>query len=347
MRAIISAEDRDHFESITDQLSKHLLLADVTPPTPNPTQVRIRVSATAVNPADVLQSKGAYPAPKGASRVLGLECVGVIDEVGERVSSLPDSSWIHEGVAACALLEGGAYADYAVVDARQVLPLPTFPDTSTPEIFALGAVESAAASWMLLENVGRLASEPGRSALIHGASGGVGSIGVQLAKAWGNRVYATTGSRERCEKVEALDADKCFDYHQAWPDALTEVEPKGVDFIFDVLGAGGLAPNLAALANYGHIGILGFLQGQKGEINLGALLRKNGSITAQTLRSQTPQRKATIVSHLRNEVWPLLESGAIKPVIGKVLPFEEMATAHALLGNHADEDVFGKVVVTL
>ncbi|MDU4831141.1 MAG: zinc-binding dehydrogenase [Actinomyces sp.] len=380
MRAIISAADQTHFANATGvtQLSDRLSLIHIEPPSPAPNQVRIKVLTTAVNPADVLQSKGAYPSPRGASRVLGLECAGIIDQVGAEATSLPGCSWIHEGVAACALLEGGGYADYAVVDAKQVLPIPTLPDAATAALRAeanranniipateetsniaaasapdldtlvatMGLVESAAASWMILENIGKLASNPGRSVLIHGASGGVGSIAVQLANSMGNAVYATAGTPKRCERVQDLGASKCFDYHDAWLEQLKELQPSGVDVIMDVLGAGGLSTNLKALARYGHLTVLGLLQGAKAELNLGYLLAKNASITAQTLRSQTPKRKIEILQQLREHVWPAVEAGQIKPVIGAIYPLEEIAAAHKAIAGRGDS-TFGKIVITL
>ena len=379
MRAIISAADQPHFASASGEakLSDRLSLIHIAPPSPAPNQVRIKVLATAVNPADVLQSKGAYPSPRGASRVLGLECAGIIDQVGSEAASLPGCSWIHEGVAACALLEGGGYADYAVVDARQVLPIPKLPASTTatiraelnqananpdmqesshlapasaPDLGALvatmGLVESAAASWMILENIGKLASNPGRSVLIHGASGGVGSIAVQLANSMGNTVYATAGTPERCKRVQDLGASKCFDYHDAWLEQLKKLQPSGVDVIMDVLGAGGLSTNLKALARYGHLAVLGLLQGAKAELNLGYLLAKNASITAQTLRSQTPKRKIEILQQLREHVWPAVEVGQIKPVIGATYPLEEIAAAHKAIAGRGDS-TFGKIVITL
>lgn len=379
MRAIISAADQPHFANAGGEakLSDRLSLIYIAPPTPAPNQVRIKVLATAVNPADVLQSKGAYPAPRGASRILGLECAGIIDQVGSKVTSLPGCSWIHEGATACVLLEGGGYADYAVVDARQVLPIPklpaytitaiqaevnqanatpgmqepsTFMPASAPDLGALvatmGLVESAAASWMILENICKLASNPGRSVLIHGASGGVGSIAVQLADLMGNTVYATAGTPKRCERVQDLGASKCFDYHDAWLEQLNELQPSGVDVIMDVLGAGGLSTNLKALARYGHLAVLGLLQGEKAELNLGYLLAKNASITAQTLRSQTQKRKIEILQQLREHVWPAIEAGKIKPVIGAIYPLEEIAAAHKAIAGREDS-TFGKIAIIL
>ncbi|MDO5034797.1 MAG: NAD(P)H-quinone oxidoreductase [Actinomycetaceae bacterium] len=356
MRAIIATQDLPHHNTKATPLSDRLTLINTPTPEPGPTQVRIKIRATAVNPADVLQSKGAYPPPPGATHILGLECAGTIDKIGSQVTTLPGCEWITHGAPAAALLEGGAYADYAIVDARQTLPLPNLPTptesdpssdpTLDPMIQTMGLIESAAASWMILENVAKLKSEPKPTVLIHGASGGVGTIATQLAKSWGCRVYATAGTPQRCARVETLGAHKCFNYHDNWPALLKQTEPRGMCAIMDVLGGGGLTHNVNALARGGHLAILGLLTGTKGELNLGTLLSKNASITATTLRSQTPENKAEIMRHLRKAVWPLVETGEIKPVIGKILPFEEMATAHALLAGKG-ENVFGKIVVTL
>ncbi|MDO5049859.1 MAG: NAD(P)H-quinone oxidoreductase [Actinomycetaceae bacterium] len=347
MKAIISVHDRDQFDPTAETaLSDRLMMVEIPTPQPRPGEVRIKVSATAINPADILQAKGAYPPPKGASYVLGLECSGTIDAVGSDIATDPDFSWIQEGVPACALLSAGGYAEYVCVDARQVLPIPKVPGSElAPEIAVMGLIESAAASWMVLETIGGLANAPESSVLIHGASGGVGSIAVQLAREWGHRVYGTAGAPDRCYRVEQLGANTCFNYHDDWYTALKKHERRGVDVIMDVLGGSGLKTNVRALKRYGHLVVLGLLGGPKGELNVGRLLSKNASITAQTLRSQVPQKKFAIVDHLRHDVWPLVESGKIQPVIGKVLPFDSIANAHAVVSGKAGEDVLGKVVI--
>lgn len=349
MKAIISVYDRDQFDPISETtLSDRLMMVEIPTPQPRPNEVRIKIAATAINPADILQSKGAYPPPKGASHVLGLECSGTIDAVGSDVANDCDFSWIKEGEAVCALLSAGGYAEYVCVDARQVLPIPEVPNSEfTPEVAAMGLVESAAASWMVLETIGGLANAEESSVLVHGASGGVGSIAVQLAAAWGHRVYGTAGTPDRCYRVEQLGADVCFNYHDDWYAALKKHERRGVDVIMDVLGGGGLNINVRALKRYGHLIVLGLLQGSKGELDVGRLLGKNASITAQTLRSQRPSEKYAIVDHLRHDVWPLVANGQIQPVIGKVLPFDSISNAHDVASGKVDEDVLGKVVITV
>lgn len=349
MKAIISVHDRHQFNPSWEMtLTDRLMSVDIPTPTPKPHEVRIRVHATAINPADILQSKGVYPPPNGATHVLGLECSGVIDAVGSDVALNPDLTWISEGVPACALLDGGGYAEYVCVDARQVLPVPHFPELELPDYIAvMGLIESMAASWMVLETIGKLWKSKPKSVLIHGSSGGVGTVGVQLAHAWGHRVYSTAGTPDRCYRVEQIGADVCFNYHDDWCAALLAREPKGVDVIMDVLGAGGLERNVKALGQGGHLVVLGLLLGSRGQIDLGRLLRHNGSITARTLRSQSPGQKASIVSHLRHDVLPLSESGQVTPIIGKVLPFESLPCAHEVVSGHTSEEVFGKVVIVL
>jgi NADPH:quinone reductase-like Zn-dependent oxidoreductase len=228
------------------------------------------------------------------------------------------------------------------------LPIPEVPNSEfAPEVAAMGLVESAAASWMVLETIGGLANAEESSVLVHGASGGVGSIAVQLAAAWGHRVYGTAGTPDRCYRVEQLGADVCFNYHDDWYAALKKHERRGVDVIMDVLGGGGLNINVRALKRYGHLIVLGLLQGSKGELDVGRLLGKNASITAQTLRSQRPSEKYAIVDHLRHDVWPLVAEGQIQPVIGKVLPFDSISNAHDVVSGKVDEDVLGKVVITV
>lgn len=349
MKAIISVHDRHQFNPSSETtLTDRLMSVDIPIPTPKPHEVRIRVLATAINPADILQSKGVYPPPAGATHVLGLECSGVVDAIGSDVKINPDFSWMVEGEPACALLDGGGYAEYVCVDARQVLPIPHFPDSELPDYIAvMGLIESMAASWMVLETIGRLWKSEPKAVLIHGSSGGVGTVGVQLAHAWGHRVYSTAGSPDRCYRVEQIGADICFNYNDDWCGELLKHEPKGVDVIMDVLGAGGLERNVRALGRYGQLVVLGLLLGSRGEVNLGELLSKSASITARTLRSLSVERKAAVISHLRNDVLPLIESGQVTPIIGKVLPFESLPCAHDVVSGRTSEEVFGKVVIVL
>ncbi|MDO5720445.1 MAG: NAD(P)H-quinone oxidoreductase [Actinomycetaceae bacterium] len=324
------------------QLSENLTRVTLPTPEPKPDEVRIRIEAFAVNPADVLQSKGLYDPPAGASEILGLECAGIVDAIGTDVTQT--HPWIVEGEAVCALLDGGAYADYVCVPATQVLPLPHA--TKNEEyITAMGLVESAATSWMVLETVGKLHSATtSQTVLIHGASGGVGSIAVQLASAWGHTVYATAGTDERCRKVEELGARKCFDYHHDWVSQLKEQHPHGADLILDVIGAAGLESNVKALARRGTICIIGMLKGAKGELHIGRLMVKNGTLTTRTLRSQPREKKAEICAALREHIWPLVAAGTIQPVIGKTMSLADIVEAHALIAAR-DNRIFGKITI--
>lgn len=324
------------------QLSDYLTRVTLPTPEPEPDEVRIRIEAFAVNPADVLQSKGLYDPPEGASEILGLECAGIVDAIGTDVA--PTYPWIVEGAAVCALLDGGAYADYVCVPATQVLPLP-HARQGHEYTTAMGLVESAATSWMVLETVGNLhTTTTPQTALIHGASGGVGSIAVQLAAAWGHTVYATAGSPERCQKVEELGAKRCFDYHDDWVSQLKDQHPHGADLILDVIGAAGLESNVKALARRGIICIIGMLKGAKGELHIGRLMVKNGTLTTRTLRSQPREKKAEICAALREHVWPLVADGTIQPVIGKTMPLADIVKAHELIAAR-DNRIFGKITI--
>ncbi|MDO5728516.1 MAG: NAD(P)H-quinone oxidoreductase [Actinomycetaceae bacterium] len=324
------------------QLSENLTRVTLPTPEPKPDEVRIRIEAFAVNPADVLQSKGLYDPPAGASEILGLECAGIVDAVG---TDLPNTyPWIVEGAAVCALVDGGAYADYVCVPATQVLPLPQA-NENEEYTTAMGLVESAATSWMVLETVGKLhCATATQTVLIHGASGGVGSIAVQLAAAWGHTVYATAGTPQRCRKVEELGAKQCFDYHDDWASQLKDQHPHGADLILDVIGAAGLESNVKALARRGTICIIGMLKGAKGELHIGRLMVKNGTLTTRTLRSQPREKKAEICAALREHVWPLVANGTITPAIGKTLPVSLLVQAHELIAAR-DNRIFGKITI--
>lgn len=347
-------------------LSEHLVAAEVPPPVPAAGEVLIKVAASAVNPADILQSRGHYPPPPGASEILGLECAGEIAELGPSPTGKAlmgaHSEPLECGQQVCALLSGGGYGEYVCVPAGQVLPIPHFAHDDArghypPATLAASIVESAAASLMVLSDIGRLRGAESQVVMIHGASGSVGSIAVQIARLWGHQVYGTAGSAGRCARVEELGAEACFDYHEDWVSAFRARASGGADLIMDVIGAAGLGDNVRALARGGILALLGLLKGARGEINLGALIGKNGQLIARTLRSQPEQEKARICRAVFDQVWPALESGEIKPCIGAVVHIQNVAEAHALLagkpgGSNTDRHgrresgrPFGKVVM--
>lgn len=365
MHAIFAADATLPPEAAQVQrLSEHLLAAELPRPIPAAGEVLIKVAASAVNPADILQSRGHYPPPPGASEILGLECAGEIVEIGA-----DSTSGIGEGVVGahgeplavgqqvCALLAGGGYGEYVCVPAGQVLPMPEFAPngagTDYPaEVLAAAVVESIAASYMVLSDIGQLRGAESQVVLIHGGSGSVGSIAVQIARLWGHQVYATAGSPKRCARVEQLGAEACFDYHDDWVAAFRERVGGGADLIMDVIGAAGLDSNVRALARGGTLALLGLLKGARGEINLGALIAKNGQLVARTLRSQSAPEKARICREIYCHLWPALADGEVTPCIGAVLPINQVVKAHRMVGGKpADrsEDIanpFGKVVLT-
>lgn len=381
MRAIVPTTDVPAGSTNPRQLTE--LLTEVVLPTPSPLpgQVRIRVAAVGVNAADRLQVRGHYPPPPGVTPILGLECAGTIDAVGQGVSDLEATGQtltdLSVGAPVCALLPGGAYAEFVCVDARHVLPLPQVPHPATsasplaeadalveasplaeanPMVEAAALVEAAAASWMMLQDVGSLrpastprqASDPKQAStpkqvLIHGASGAVGSIAVQLAAAWGHQVFGTAGTPARCAQVETLTEVTCFDYHCDWAG---EIKARGgADFILDVIGAAGLADNVKALARYGTVAVLGMIKGTKAELNLGQLIAKNATITARTVRSQTPAEKSRLCRHLAEDVWPLVECGAVRPVVGQVADFTSVGPLIDPPSGQQQPPVFGKTVL--
>lgn len=312
-----------------------LVGATLPDPEPGPTEVLIEVAAAGVNRADLLQRQGAYPPPPGAPDTLGLECAGVIAAVGNAVTG-----W-QVGDRVAALLDGGGYADLAIAPATQLLPVPDHLDL----VDAAALPEAMCTAWSNLVMVGRLAR--GETVLVHGGSGGVGTIAIQLAAAMGARVAATAGGPERVARCRALGAEIGID-HRA--DDLLEViagatAGRGADLILDILGAGSLAVNLRALATGGRLVIIGLQQGRRGEVDLGLLLAKRASIHGTTLRARPLAEKAAIVAEVRERAWPLLGAGdpaRIHPIVHTRLPLADAGHAHELLASGA---VFGKLLL--
>lgn len=353
MRAIVPTDSIPADAANDRPLSDLLTQVDLPKPEPRESEVRIRIHATGLNAADRLQARGHYPPPPGVTDVLGLECAGVVDALGPGVEQLAARgqtlTTLYEGAAVSALLAGGAYAEYVCVDVRHVLPLPTQPvsgdgETADRFVSAAALVESCAASWMMLADVGDLPAARPQQVLIHGASGAVGSIAVQLAATWGHRVLATAGSEQRCRQVEDLGATTCFDYHDDWAGAVKE--RGGADLIMDVIGAAGLSDNIRALARQGTLAVLGMIKGAKAELNIGQLIAKNATITARTVRSQSAEEKARLCRHLAEDVWPLITSGAVRPIVGRVTPMSEVGTVLAPPDKDRSGAVFGKTVLT-
>lgn len=312
-----------------------LVGATIPDPVPGPGEVLVAVAAAGVNRADLLQRQGHYPPPPGAPDTLGLECAGTIAAVGPGVEA-----W-RVGDRVAALIDGGGYAELAVVPVTQLFRVPD--GMGFAEAAALP--EAVCTAWSNLVMVGGLRA--GNTVLIHGGSGGVGSIAIQLARHLGARVVTTAGGPERVARCRELGADLALDYRT--DDQVRGVREvsggRGADVILDVLGAGGLTANVRSLATGGRLVVIGMQKGRRGELDLGALLVKRASIHGTTLRARPAAEKAQIVAEVNAHVWPLIGTGAqsaIRPLVHEVLPLSEAARAHELLASGA---VFGKLVL--
>ena len=301
-------------------------------PSPGPGELLVRVMATSVNRADVLQRQGRYPPPAGATEVLGLEAAGEVAAVG------PDVEGWAPGDGVCALLAGGGYAELVTVPAAVALPLP--PGLSAVQAAAVPEVFATAFDNVLVR--GRLVS--GETVLLHGGASGVGTAAIQLARRAGARVLVSAGSPRRVDACRALGADDGFVYRDA--DIPAEVRARtagrGADVILDVVGGAYLQANLAALAVEGRLVVIGLQGGAGADLDLALVLRRRLTVTGSTLRSRSVAEKAALARRLRDEVWPGFADGSLRPVIDRVLPLERVADAHAAL--EASQHV-GKIVL--
>lgn len=297
-----------------------------------PDEVLIEVLAAGVNRADLLQRQGFYPPPPGASEILGLECSGRIAAVGADVTG-----W-QVGDSVCALLEGGGYAQYVAVAAGQVMPVP-----SGISVTAAAALpEVACTVYSNLVQVAGLTA--GEWVLLHGGSSGIGTHAIQLCKALGAQVAVTAGTSEKLARCRALGADLTINYREQDFAEVIAREIGGVDIVLDNMGAKYLERNVNVLNPEGRLVIIGLQGGIRAELNLGILLMKRGTITATSLRARPKSQKAAICAAVVAEVWPLLASGDITPVIDSEYPITEAPAAHAHV--EASHHV-GKVLLTL
>ncbi|WP_327042220.1 NAD(P)H-quinone oxidoreductase [Micromonospora ureilytica] len=308
-----------------------LVWAEVPDPEPGPDEVIVDVRAAGVNRADLLQRQGHYPPPPGAPAYPGLECSGVITVVGAEVAG-----WA-VGQQVCALLAGGGYAERVAVPAGQLLPVP-----ACDPVDAAALPEVACTVWSNLVQVARLGA--GETLLVHGGGSGIGTFAVQFGAALGVTVL-TTAREAKHARLRELGAAHVIDYREQ--DFVEEVrrvtDGRGVDVILDIMGGSYLGRNVSALANGGRLVVIGMQGGRKAELDLGALLAKRASLTATSLRSRPLAEKAEIVQGVRDEVWPLVEAGRIRPIVDQRLPMTEAAEAHRRVESH---DHFGKVLLT-
>jgi putative PIG3 family NAD(P)H quinone oxidoreductase len=303
---------------------------EVPDPRPGPGEVLIDVAASAVNRADLLQRQGFYPPPRGASEVLGLECSGVIAELGEGVEG-----W-NVGDEVCALLAGGGYAEKVAVPAGQVLPVPAEVET----LAAAGLPEVACTVWANV--VMHAGLHEGQVLLVHGGAGGIGTHAIQVGKALGATVAVTAGSAERLERCRQLGADITINYkEQDFVEVLAK-ETGGANVILDNMGAKYLERNVDTLAMDGRLIVIGMQGGVQGELNLGKLMGKRASVFGAGLRARPLDQKAAIVADVRERLWPLVEQGSVGPIVGQVVPMAEAASAHRML---EEGTVFGKVLL--
>ena len=303
-------------------------------PVPGPGQVLVKVSAAGVNRPDVSQRKGGYPPPPGAPEIPGLEIAGTV------VARGPGTASPAIGETVCALVAGGGYGEYCVVDAPLAMPMPKGFDA----IKAAALPETFMTVWHNLFERARLAS--GESVLVHGGSSGIGTTAIQLAKAFGATVFATAGSDEKCASCRSLGAQQAFNYKtQDWAALAKEATAgKGVDVILDMVGGDYVAANLSLLAMEGRLSQIAFLHGPKTELNLAPILLKRLTLCGSTLRAQPVANKARIATALREKVWPLLEAGQVAPVIYETFPLAQAARAHALMESSVH---IGKIMLTL
>ena len=310
-----------------------LRLGEAPRPRPGPGQVLIKVGATSVNRADLQQRSGNYPPPPGESEILGLEVAGVIAELGEGVTG-----W-RAGERVMSLVGGGGYAEHALAPASTLLPVPDQLDLSQ----AAAITEVWITAYL---NVFREAGlQAGETLLVHGGASGVGTAAIQLAKALGpSAVIVTVGSPDKAAACKALGADHTILYKdQDFAQRVLELtEKRGANVILDHIGGKYLEPNLACLALYGRLVIIGLLGGAKAELNIGRLMVKRQRIIGSVLRARPVEEKAQITAAFRDQVLPRFASGELKPVIHVVLPLEQARQAHELMAANANT---GKLVL--
>ena len=298
-------------------------------------EVLIKVAAAGVNRPDVMQRTGNYPPPPGASDIPGLEVSGEVVQVGHGVNS------ISLGDKVCALVAGGGYAEYCVAPASLSLPVPK--NYSMAE--AAGLPETFFTVWTNIFQRGGL--QGGERILIHGGSSGIGTTAIQLAKAFGARVFVTAGSQEKCRACETLGAERAINYREEnFAEIISEeTKDQGVDVILDMVGGDYVKPNIASLAVEGRLVQIATLHGPKvPDFNILPIMMKRLTVTGSTLRPRTVAQKAVIADELRAQVWPLLETGAVKVVMDHTFDLVDAAAAHSRMEG---SEHIGKIVLTV
>ena len=320
-------------KAIQIQPDKSLLWQDTATPAPGPGEVAIRVHATAINRADLMQRAGLYPPPPGASPILGLECAGEISAVGAGVSA-----W-KAGDRVCALLAGGGYAETLVCPADHLLPVPT--GFSWAEAAALPEVFATAWLNIFME----AGAHPGQKVLVHAGASGVGTAAIQLCKLQGNPVFVTVGDPAKLEFCRQLGADAGHVRTQGdFESAVKEWCGEGVHAILDPVGGNYLEQNVRLLATDGSLVIIGLMGGRSAPLDIGRLLIKRIRVIGSTLRSRSNADKAALIAQLKAKVWPGFENGTLKPIIHRVYPIQQAEAAFAEVASNA---TMGKVVLSV
>lgn len=317
-----------------DPDTKHLSIATGPVPQPAAQEILIQVHSAGVNRADLLQRKGHYPPPEDASPILGLEVAGTVAAVGDNAGS-----W-SVGDKVCALTHGGGYAQYAVAPIGQCMPIPT----GFSKAEAASLPEALLTIWHNLFQRARL--QKGENVLIHGGASGMGSMGVMICNELGANVYTTAGTAEKCRALESRGAKLAINYkEQDFEAALTEAGlGNRIDVTLDMVGGDYIQKNLNLAAPEGRIVNIAYMNGFSAEVNFAGMLMKRITMTGSTLRAQTFEQKSVMMQEIMEHVFPLLDNGAIKPIVDSIYPLEQTEEAHARMmsGQH-----MGKIILKL
>ena len=310
-----------------------LVLVELPLPQPKPDEILLKIEAAGVNRADLLQAQGRYPPPKGAPETPGMEAAGTIAALGANIRARKT------GDRACALLAGGGYAQYCVAHEGSVLPIPERMDM----IHAAALPEACFTAWTNIMDSGRLA--PGETLLVHGGASGIGTIAIQIFAARGHRVFTTAGTRDKCALAMKLGAAHAINYREEDFAEIVKRETggNGVDVILDMVGGDYVQRNLNALARKGRLVNIAYQKGARVELDLSPVMLKRLVITGSTLRARSNEQKAAIAAEVKREVWPLVESGKIHPIVDSAYPLADAGKAHARMASGAHA---GKIVLT-
>ncbi|MGR8929253.1 MAG: NAD(P)H-quinone oxidoreductase [Gammaproteobacteria bacterium] len=321
-------------EIVSNTAGNTLQLSNLPRPKVLPQQILIKVAAAGVNRPDLMQCQGVYPPPPGASPILGLEVAGTVEEIGKAVSGFK------RGDRICALITGGGYAEYCLASPACCLPIPN----GLSVVQAAALPETFFTVWSNVFDRGRLTA--GESLLVHGGGSGIGTAAIQLAKAMGSTVYATAGSNEKCGRCLELGADAAINYRERdFVECVKELsDGKGVDVVLDMVGGDYFPRNLKCLADEGRLVQIAIQNGAKSEINLWPIMAKRLTVTGSTLRARDDEFKGRIARQLHEKVWPLLESGTVKPVIDSIFPLADAEQAHARMAGNQH---FGKIILEI